>query len=107
MSMTDQEIKLLQKTGNIVFEGDAEKCFKKHEKNEQKLIVRAAYIAVIIGSDSEEMHVSVGKDGLLVLSLPKKITIEETGEGKWKSSISKETSTLKEAVKEVLKKAMG
>ena len=107
MSMTDQEIKLLKKTGNIVFEGDAEKCFKKHEKNEQKLIVRAAYIAVIIGSDSEEMHVSVGKDGLLVLSLPQKISIKETGEGMWKNSISKETSTLKEAVKEVLKKAMG
>lgn len=29
MSMIDQEIKLLKKTGNIVFEGDAEKCFKE------------------------------------------------------------------------------
>ncbi len=107
MSMIDQEIKLLQKTVNIVFEGDAEKSFKDLIKGEQQLIVRAAYIAVIIGSDSVEMHVSVGKDGLLVLSLPKKISIKETGEGMWKNSISKETSTLKEAVKEVLKKAMG
>ena len=103
MSMTDQEIKLLQKTGNIVFEGDAEKCFKKHEKNEQKLIVRAAYIAVIIGSDSEEMHVSVKEDGRLILDLPQNINIEECSDGAWKNSITGEKTSLKKALKEVLK----
>lgn len=108
MSMTEQEIKLLKKTGNIVFEGDAEKCFKELSKSEQQLIVRAAYMAVIVGSDSEELHVSVKKDGRFVLLFPKKIKIEKTGDGdEWKNSITGETASLKKALKEVLKKVVG
>ena len=107
MSMTDQEIKLLKKTGNIVFEGDAEKGLKDLLKNEQKLIVRAAYIGVIIGSDSEELHVSVKKDGRFILYFPNNIKIEEFGDGgQWKNSITGETTSLKKALKEVLKKAV-
>ena len=107
MSMTDQEIKLLKKTGNIVFEGDAEKSFKDLIKGEQQLIVRAAYIAVIIGSDSEEMHVSVNKAGRFILDFPQNIKIEECSDGAWKNSITGETTSMKKALKEVLKKAMG
>ena len=103
MSMTDQEIKLLKKTGNIVFEGDAEKSFKDLIKGEQQLLVRAAYVAVIIGSDSEEMHVSVKKDGRLILDLPKNIKIEECSDGAWMNSITGETTSLKKALKVVLK----
>lgn len=103
MSMIDQEIKLLKKTGNIVFEGDAEKSFKDLIKGEQQLLVRAAYIAVIIGSDSEEMHVSVKKDSRLILDLPKNIKIEEFSDGAWMNSITGETTSLKKALKEVLK----
>ena len=107
MSMIDQEIKLLKKTGNIVFEGDAEKSFKDLIKGEQQLIVRAAYIAVIIGSDSEEMHVSVNKAGRFILDFVQNIKIEECSDGAWKNSITGETTSLKKALKEVLKKAMG